>query len=198
MKTAFKQLTWNCIDNIIIEKFGSKAARIFRVVLKHKFIEQEEIQKEAMVPAKEAKLLTYRLLEENFFQIHTIRKAGSGGTGPAKAFYLFHVNQEQIVAMLLETCYKAIFNAITRSIHDREINKRLIEKSQRLESIVEAMKERNESEEYISEILETLTPPEREILLKFKLRIKNLYSAEIGLDETILLLQLCQYYSNAK
>lgn len=30
MKIAFEQLTWACIDNIITEKFGSKAARIFR------------------------------------------------------------------------------------------------------------------------------------------------------------------------
>lgn len=198
MRTAFQQLTWNCIENVIIEKFGTKAARIFRVVLKHKYIEQEEIQKEAMVPAKEAKLLTYQLLEEHYIQIHTIRKTGGGGAGPAKAFYLFYVNQTQLVSMLLETCYKALFNAITRSIHDKEMNKRLIEKSQRLESIVEAMKDRGESEEYISEILETLTPPEREILMKFKIRVKNLYSAEIGLDETIFLLQLCQYYSTAK
>lgn len=30
MKIAFEQLTWACINNIITEKFGSKAARIFR------------------------------------------------------------------------------------------------------------------------------------------------------------------------
>lgn len=195
MKTAFVQLAWACIENIINEKFGTKAARIFRVVRQQKYIEQEEIQKLAMVPAKEAKQLTYKLLEEHFFQIHTIRKAGGGGAGPAKAYFLFYVNQTQIVSMLLETCYKALFNSMTRTNYEKESNKRLIDKSQRLESIVEAMKDRGESEEYISEILETLTPPEREILMKYKLRVKNLYSAGIGLDETIFLLQLFQYYS---
>lgn len=92
--------------------------------------------------------------------------------------------------MLLETCYKALFNSTIRSAFDKSEHRRLIEKSQRLESIVEAMKERGETDEYIAEIYETLTPPEREVLQKVKVRIKNLYSAEIGLDETIFLLQL--------
>lgn len=94
-----------------------------------------------------------------------------------------------------------------------------MEKSQRLDGIVEAMKDRGESEEYIAEVLklstfsaftdfddkfsffqihETLTPPEREVLQKVKTRIKNLDSAEIGLDETIFLFQLYEKYENYK
>lgn len=42
--------------------------------------------------------------------------------------------------------------------------------------------------------MEALTPPEREILAQVKARLKNLYSAEIGLDETMFLLQLYQRY----
>jgi DNA-directed RNA polymerase III subunit RPC3 len=33
MKLAFTQLTWATIENIVMERFGSKAARIFRCVL---------------------------------------------------------------------------------------------------------------------------------------------------------------------
>lgn len=54
--------------------------------------------------------------------------------------------------MLIETCYKALYNAITRSAQDKETNKRLMEKSLRLESIVGAMKERGESDELIQEV----------------------------------------------
>ncbi|EAT40806.1 AAEL007496-PA [Aedes aegypti] len=194
MKKILEQLTWSCIENVITEKYGSKAARIFRVIRMKKYIEQEDIQKEAMIPAKEAKQLTYKLLEENFLQIQTFRKTGGGNAGAPKSFFLFYVNQAQIVSMLLEICYKALYNSITRSTHDKTVNKRLIEKSQRLDSIVEAMKDRGESEEYIAEIQETLTPPEKEILQKVKIRVKSLYSAEIGIDETIFLLKLYQQY----
>lgn len=96
MANAFEKLTWSAIEIIITQKFGSKATRIFRVIRSKKYIEQEEIQKEAMIPAKEAKLFTYKLLEENFLQIQTIKKPGGGGMGPAKAFYLFYVNQYHV------------------------------------------------------------------------------------------------------
>lgn len=126
-----------------------------------------------MIPSKEAKLFTYKLLEEHYLQAKPIRKPGGGGTGMAKCFFLFHVNQQQviykqkkhphcktiltnhtmqIVSMLLETCYKSLFNSMIRSSFNKSENRRLIEKSQRLESIVEAMKDRGETEEYIAEV----------------------------------------------
>lgn len=95
------------IENIITQKFGSKATRIFRVVRLKKFIEQEDIQKEAMVPSKEAKLHTYKLLEENFLQIQTIKKAGGGGAGPAKVFFLFRVNQHQVINLSIKPIHNA-------------------------------------------------------------------------------------------
>lgn len=198
MKHAIEQLTWASIENIIIEKYGKKAARIFRIVRTQKYCDQDDIQKEAMIPSKEAILFTYKLLEGSFLQIKTIRKSGTGGAGMAKSFCLFYVNQSQIVSMLLEQCYKAIFNCITRSNHLKSENSRIIDKSQRLEVIVQTMKERGQPEDYINEIYETITPPEKELLEKITIRCKNLVCAEIGLDDTIFLLQLYQYYQNLK
>ncbi|XP_059610226.1 DNA-directed RNA polymerase III subunit RPC3 [Phlebotomus argentipes] len=194
MKKVFEQLAWTHIESIIMEKFGAKAARIFRVVRMKKLITQEDIQKEAMIPSKEAKQLTYTLEQSHFLQILSLRKPGSSGTGPVKNFNLFYAEQNQIIRTLTQICFKALFNGITRSNYDLSVNRRLIDKSQRLESVVEAMKERGESEEYIMDILETLTPPEREILEKVKIRIKNLYSAEIGLDESLFLMEMYQFY----
>lgn len=54
--------------------------------------------------------------------------------------------------MLLDTCYKALYNDITRSNYEKNEHKRLIEKSQKLDSIVATMKERGESAEYIAEV----------------------------------------------
>ena len=54
--------------------------------------------------------------------------------------------------MLLDICYKALYNDITRSNYEKNEHKRLIEKSQKLDSIVATMKERGESAEYIGEV----------------------------------------------
>ncbi|KAH8388610.1 hypothetical protein KR093_011300 [Drosophila rubida] len=194
MERAFESLAFACVESVITERFGSKAARIFRVIRFKKFIEQEDLQKEAMIPAKEAKSLAYNLFQEQFIHVRVIKKAGGGGSGPAKAFYLFQIKTKDTVRMLLDVCYKALYNIIRRSNYEKSEHKGLIEKSQRLDSIVETMKERGESEDYIAEIVETFTPPECEILNKVKHRIKTLSKAELTLDDTIFLLQMYQHH----
>lgn len=195
IKKVITELTWTCIEHVITEKFGSKAARIFRVVKLKKYIEQEDIQKQAMIPAKEAKLLIYKLMEENFLHIHTVRKTGGGGSGPAKSFYLFHVRLQQIVNMMLDNCYKAIFNAITRITDDEIQNKRLRDKKSRMDVICDDMESRGMPKEAIIEVQnDTLTPPEREILNKFNLRLGTLKNAMLAIDDTLFLLQMFLYY----
>jgi DNA-directed RNA polymerase III subunit RPC3 len=54
--------------------------------------------------------------------------------------------------MLIETCYKSLYNTMTRAILDKDTNKRLMEKSLRLQFIVDQMKERGETEEAILEV----------------------------------------------
>jgi len=55
--------------------------------------------------------------------------------------------------MLLDICFKALYNIIRRSNFEKTEHKGLIEKSQRLDSIVMAMKERGEAEDYIAEVI---------------------------------------------
>ncbi|KAH8353817.1 hypothetical protein KR084_002549 [Drosophila pseudotakahashii] len=194
MEHAFESLAFACVESVITERFGSKAARIFRVIRCKKYIEQEDLQKEAMIPSKEAKSLAYNLFQEQFIHVKIIKKPGGGSNGPAKAFYLFQVKEKDTVRMMLDASYKSLYNTIERSNFEKNEHKGLIEKSQRLDSIVETMKERGETDEYIAEIVETFTPPECEILNKVKNRIKTLSKAELALDDTIFLLQMYQHH----
>ena len=66
-----------------------------RLVRAKKYVEQEQIQQVSMIPAKEAKLLTYKLLEENFIQMQELRKSLSNNV-PNKTFFLFHINLNQV------------------------------------------------------------------------------------------------------
>nr|CAD7257046.1 unnamed protein product [Timema shepardi] len=185
IKNSFTELTWTTIDNIVLERSGSKAARIFRMIRAKKFAEQEQIQQVAMIPAKECKLLTYKLLEESFLQIQELRKSLAANV-PNKTFFLFHIELDQFVIlsmaavyldgpsfmvvvffdaaqkfflqcwvavarMVLEVCYKALFNALTRRDHEHKENRRLIEKHQRIESITQSMREQGADQEQLTE-----------------------------------------------
>lgn len=134
-----------------MEKFDSKAARIFRLVKMKKYIDIEKIQQLAMIPSKEAKRLTYLLLEENFFHIQELKK-GTGGRDQLKSFMLFHIKLEQVVRMIMELCHKTLFNIITRRNHERLINKRIIDKKQRVDTIALSMRAQGASEEQLGDV----------------------------------------------
>lgn len=46
-------------------RFGSRCARIFRLLLRKKHLEQKQVEDFAMIPAKEAKDMLYKMLSEN-------------------------------------------------------------------------------------------------------------------------------------
>jgi hypothetical protein len=59
------------------------------------------MQNVAMIPAKEAKMFTYKLLEHNFLQIKELKK-GTSNFAPVKSFILFHVDLPQVRTKYLD------------------------------------------------------------------------------------------------
>lgn len=151
MKEIFVQLTWETIEQVILEKHDTKAARIFRLVKMKRYIEPEQIQKLAMIPAKEAKRLSYQLLEENFFQVQELKKAASS-SGPTKSFTLFYIQLDQVVKMVLELCYKTLFNVMTRRNNDRLMNKRILDKKERVDTIALGMRLQGADEAQLADV----------------------------------------------
>lgn len=60
------------------------------------FTEQDPMQESSMIPPKEAKLVTYKLLERNFLQIKELKKGTGNSSGPVKSFILFQVDLQQV------------------------------------------------------------------------------------------------------
>lgn len=55
--------------SLSLPRFGSRCARIFRLVLQKKHLEQKQVEDFAMIPAKEAKDMLYKMLSENFISL---------------------------------------------------------------------------------------------------------------------------------
>ncbi|XP_068031078.1 DNA-directed RNA polymerase III subunit RPC3-like isoform X1 [Anomalospiza imberbis] len=62
---ALVSLATATLESIVEERFGSRCARIFRLLLRKKHLEQKQVEDFAMIPAKEAKDMLYRMLSEN-------------------------------------------------------------------------------------------------------------------------------------
>lgn len=151
----FMVFAWEICEHIVLEKFDSKAARIFRLVKNKSYIEPDQIQKLAMIPAKEAKRLSYQLVEENFFQIQELKKVSSNNTGPNKSFILFHIQLNSLVRTVLEICYKTLFNIMTRRTYFKYQNKRIIDKKQRIDTILLGMRSQGASAEQLLDVCVT-------------------------------------------
>ncbi|KAJ0172728.1 hypothetical protein K1T71_011867 [Dendrolimus kikuchii] len=187
-KHAAEQLVHTVLDHTVIERLGSKAARIFRLIRDKKYIEEDDIQKNAMLVNKECKELTYKLLEEHFISLQPMRKAASAG-GLVKAVYLYHIKLNDVANTAQEMCYRSLHNIIKRGEHERKLHARLLDKQRRVRSIVHGMRMRGEPQQNIDDVEETLTPPELAVLQGVEKRLKQLSTAELELDRNLFLLK---------
>ena len=138
VKHIYSELAAATIENIILERYGSKALRIFRVIRQKNHVEEPTLQNLVMIPAKETKHLTYTLMENNFIKLQELRKSQASTMG--KTFFLFYVDMPQVARMVMEQCYQAMSNAFTRKNHESESNLRLLEKHEWIEGLVANLK----------------------------------------------------------
>ncbi|MBN3324675.1 RPC3 polymerase, partial [Atractosteus spatula] len=66
---ALTNLARATLESAVQERFGSRSARIFRLLLRKRHLEQKQVEDFAMIPAKEAKEMMYRMLSENLVQL---------------------------------------------------------------------------------------------------------------------------------
>ncbi|XP_047507722.1 DNA-directed RNA polymerase III subunit RPC3 isoform X1 [Pieris napi] len=192
-KVAAKVLVEDVLDHVVTERLGSKAARIFRLIRAKKYVEEEDIQKNAMLPNKECKQLTYKLLEEHFISVQPMRKSQQV-SGTQKGIYLYHVKLFEAVHVCREMCYSSLHNLSRARSQLVSEHGRALDKQRRVRTIVHGMRMRSETEESINDVLETLTPPEVNLLAQVEKQLKQLSTAELELDRNLFILNWYLHY----
>ncbi|KAM5129681.1 DNA-directed RNA polymerase III subunit RPC3 isoform 1-T2 [Mantella aurantiaca] len=191
---AVATLASSNLESIVQERFGSRCARIFRLLLRKRHLEQKQVEDFAMIPAKEAKDMLYKMLSVNLISLQEIPKTPDHA--PSRTFYLYTVNSLPVARMLLQRCYKTVANLIERRQYETKENKRLLEKSQRIEAIIASMQATGAEETQLQEIEEMITAPERQQLESLKRNVNRLDASEIQVDDTIFILE--SYISSTK
>ncbi|GFO13557.1 DNA-directed RNA polymerase iii subunit rpc3-like [Plakobranchus ocellatus] len=183
---AVEALSISEIETVVLERFGSKALRMYRVLLAEKQVEQKQVEEKAMLPPKEAKELLYKMFAENFVTLTELSKAPDHA--PARTFYFFNVNLLQVSRMILEKCYKAAANVMIRRQKCILENKRLLDKQERVEAIISSLDAESAAAQK-EEIEQMVTPSERKQLKKVEDASKMLETSELLLDHTIFILE---------
>uniref|UniRef100_A0A3B5MZS0 DNA-directed RNA polymerase III subunit RPC3 n=1 Tax=Xiphophorus couchianus TaxID=32473 RepID=A0A3B5MZS0_9TELE len=168
---ALANLARATVESIVQERFGSRSARIFRLLLRKRHLEQKQVEDFAMIPAKEAKDMLYTLLSHNLVQLQ--------------------VNHNSLIDKMLLKCpfWVTVANLIERRLFETKENKRLLEKSQRIEAILASLQASGAEPEQLSEVEEMISAPEKQQLDVLKLHVNKLDSAENQVDETIFILE---------
>ncbi|CAK6973549.1 DNA-directed RNA polymerase III subunit RPC3 [Scomber scombrus] len=187
LNRALANLARATLESVVQERFGSRSARIFRLLLRKRHLEQKQVEDFAMIPAKEAKDMLYTLLSQNLVQLQEIPKTPD--YAPSRTFYLYTVNQLPTARMLLQNSFKTVANLIERRLFESSNSKRLLEKSQRIEAILASLQASGAEPEQLTEVEEMITAPEKQQLESLRLHINKLDSAENQVDETIFLLE---------
>ena len=62
-------------------------------------------------------------MENHFIHLQELRKTISS-TAPTKSLYLYYVDLYQVIRSVLQSCYKASANLMTRANHETDTNVR--------------------------------------------------------------------------
>uniref|UniRef100_H3BCF6 DNA-directed RNA polymerase III subunit RPC3 n=1 Tax=Latimeria chalumnae TaxID=7897 RepID=H3BCF6_LATCH len=175
------------LESVVQERFGSRSARIFRLLLRKRHLEQKQVEDFGMIPAKEAKDMMYTLLSENLVSLQQeIPKTPDHA--PSRTFYLYTVNTLPAETLLFHS-HQTVANLIERRQFETKENKRLLEKSQKIEAILASMQATGAEEVQLQEIEEMITAPERQQLKTLKNNVNKLDTSENQVDETIFVLE---------
>lgn len=188
LERAMRLLAEAVLTSIVQDRFGVKSCRIFRLLLDKKFIEQKQIEELAMIPARDAKELTYKMFTEKFVKAQELPRTPD--YAPSRMIYLFHVDVIQLCRQVLEFCYRGLSNVVLRREDTVQEHKRLLDKKQRVDLIVATMQQNGAAPEQIHEVKEMVTPPERKQLAYVKHVMSKMELSEVQMDETIVILQL--------
>lgn len=191
-----QRLVHSLATSVVRDRFGSKCARIFRILLSKKVLEPKHVEELAMLHPKDTKEYIYQMFKEAFIVSHEIPKGSDYSHG--QPFYLLRVNIVQVCQMLLENCYHALFNLFTCSEIQNEENKRLLEKKQRIDAIVASLMQNGADEEQIQEVQNIITPPEEAVIKKVAVCSEKIDNGQRQIAEMVLLLSIWLEFSRCR
>lgn len=166
------------VERMIEERFGAKSLRLFRILLEHKHLEQDQLCSLAMTANfKGTRLLLNELFQARMVSVQEVPKQAE--RVPSRCYYLWSADLESVVKGLVERSYQTQANMKARAAAERLKYQRILAK----EPVLNALPENPDEEE------DPQVVADRELLQKVKGMLAKLEHAELVADEEVLLLR---------
>ncbi|KAH7723551.1 Protein C48E7.2 [Aphelenchoides avenae] len=205
---ALEVMAMQNIESAIREKFakngneistkGDRGVRVFRLLRQNGYLEEEQIEKKVMLSSKEAKEVSYELLDNNFITTRQIAKTND--FAPARTFYLYGINVPQLLGTMVDFTSQALRNVIRRRMHEAKRYEALTERQIKMETIIANIEADanldEESKKHQALEVENvyLTAADKSQLKKHKEGQVALWKAEVQLERLLFLYQQYQAF----
>jgi DNA-directed RNA polymerase III subunit RPC3 len=117
------------LEAYIAIRFGQTSARIFRILVAKKFLEEKTISKIAMISGKEARERLYVLLNAGLVLLQEVPRTVDHA--PSRTIFLWTVDMERLRFQFTERLKKGFVNLLSRISSEKEKCSLLISKTER-------------------------------------------------------------------
>ena len=142
-----------------------------------------------MIPAKEARQVTYNLYMNGLLKVLQCPKTTD--YAPSRTYFLFTVDVQEVSRLMVEHCYQSVSKAITRRLNEMQQNKTLLEKKSFIDALISTLEQQQsvqDVEQQIQDLKDSFTSHDSELLERVNRNVKKLEQSELQTDETIFLL----------
>lgn len=172
---------------IVNDYYGDKSSRIFRLLLKKKYLQQKNIGELAMISVKDAKERLSTLFKDGLVKILQFSKAPD--YAPMKTSFIVTVDLTELCYMFRNKCYHALYSIATRRNYEFTSNRTLIEKKILIDAIIENMKSgRDRSDDDLNEIDQSFSSHEQAILNRYEMINRKTELCELEIEKTLFLI----------
>ena len=182
---VFSHLIRETLATIVNDCYGEKPARIFRLLLIKKYLQQKAIGELAMISVKEAKEKMSVLFRDGFLRILQFTKAPD--YAPMKTSFVTTVDLNELCLMFRNRCYHSFYSIASRRNHEYAVNRTLIEKKILIEAIIENLRTTND-EEQINELDQTFSTHEQAIISRYEMITQKTELSELECERTLFLI----------
>ncbi|CAJ0956708.1 unnamed protein product, partial [Mesorhabditis belari] len=181
------------IESLIREQLDTKAVRIFRLLQRTGYLEEEQIEKLIMLNPKETRELLYAMNEENYVFVQPLGKTSD--FAPARTFYLYRTDFNRTVRLVEESTCKFLLNLMLRREHEEKEHRALLDRNEKMEAIIAENVDNNEEldeaarSQQRAEIEQIyMNDADRTLLGRHKNAKKKLMGSEIEIERVLYLL----------
>lgn len=184
----FHHLIKETMATIVNDYYGDKSSRIFRLLLKKKYLQQKTIGELAMISVKDAKERLSTLFKDGLIKILQFTKAPD--YAPMKTSFVVALDLNELCFMFRNKCFHALYSIATRRNYEYTSNRTLIEKKLLIDAVIENIKSTKDDNEIeqLNDLDQSFSSHEQAILNRYEMITRKTELCELEIEKTLFLI----------